>query len=525
MAAVPQGIEPAGFDALATESARWRAFTRACPFGIGEIDAAGVCTYANPAFARLTDIEAGDTAPPEWLRAPASGAVRLDDRSVRVQWIDAGGGTRIGVAEDVSGLQRVEAQLEYDATHDRLTGLGSRALLAEELKTALARTRRGGRGVALLFVDLDSFRRVNDMLGHAAGDDLLVQVARRLRDTVRGGDICVRLGGDEFAVCCPDMDSVDQCTHLADRVLAALQEPYDVHGHDLSVSASIGIATAEGDDPVSVDQLLSNAGVAAARAKRLGRGRFELFDEKLRRRLAYGRRVARAVGRLIDQPRLPMLCTPVAQLSDGAVVGFDCAVDFASSSLPDGAAVDAVVGEAGMREALDVAIIRTVLAHLAETDGVFMSVALSRGATLSPVFAELVHDMLVRSRAQPEACWIGIAETAAAGEVADSLRSFGVRVALRDFGFAVSSLESLRHVPAHALTIAGSLVEMRDDVTAALLHALVEYAHALGWVVVADGVADAAQAARLAAIGCNLGIGAAFGPVLAAEDVRHFRSL
>ena len=532
MAAVPQGIEPAGFDAFATDDgSRWRALTHACPFGIVEVDAAGACTYANPAFARLTGFRSREDVPPDWLHSGASTIVRVGDRSVRVQWIDGEGGTRIGIFEDVTALLRVEEQLEYDSTHDRLTGLGSRALLEEELKTALARTRRGGRGVALLFIDLDGFKRVNDMLGHTAGDELLLQVAHRLRATVRAGDLCVRLAGDEFAVCCPDMDSVEQCTHLADRVLAAVQEPFDVHGHDLLISASIGIATAEGDDPVSGEQLLSNAGVAAYRAKRLGRGRIEVFDEKLRRRLAQGRRVVRAVGRIINEPRVPMLCTPVSRLSDGAIVGFDCGVDFASCGLQDGPGFDLVVGEAGMTEALDVAVIRTVLAHLAETDGVFMSVALRRGATPSPVLTELVHDMIVRSRVQPASCWIGIADSAvardvvSAREVAESLRSLGVRVALRDFGSAMSSLEQLRQIPAHALTIAGSFVETGDDISFALLRALVDYAHAVGCVVVADGVRDAAEAARLLAAGCDLGIGPAFGPVVAAEDVRDFRSL
>ncbi len=171
------------------------------------------------------------------------------------------------------------------------------------------------------------------MLGHAAGDELLVQVAERLRSTVRDGDVCVRLGGDEFVVCCPDMESVTQSSMLADRLLARVSEPYDIHGHEVVIGASIGIATARGDDPLSADQLLSNADVAAYRAKRLGRGRVEMFDEDLRRQLAEGRRIARTVGRLLEEPRLPILCTPIAHLATHEIVGFDCAVDWETTGL------------------------------------------------------------------------------------------------------------------------------------------------------------------------------------------------
>src|SRR4029077_16515948 len=182
-------------------------------------------------------------------------------------------------------------------------------LLVEEMTAALARTRRGGPGIALLFIDLDGFKRVNDMLGHAAGDELLVQVAKRLRDALRDGDLCVRLGGDEFVVCCPEMDGQAPALQLAERLLDALNQPYDVHGHEMLVGASIGIAGASGEDPVSIDQLLSNADIAAYRAKRMGRGRIEMFDDDLRPQLAKARRVPRPVARLLDPPPLPMLCS------------------------------------------------------------------------------------------------------------------------------------------------------------------------------------------------------------------------
>jgi diguanylate cyclase (GGDEF)-like protein len=274
----------------------------------------------------------------------------------------------------------------------------------EELTTALARTRRGENGVALLFIDLDGFKRVNDMLGHAAGDELLVEVAARLRSGVREGDVCVRLGGDEFVVCSPGVESVAQSAALADRLLASLSEPYNVHGHEILVGASIGIASAQGDDPISADQLLSNADVASYRAKRLGRGRVEVFDEDLRRQLAQGRRIARTVARLLDAPRVPLLCTPIADLGTGGVVGFDTSVDWECVGLDDADRIVRVVEEAGMSRALDLAMLRTIVAQLVEWElqppGPIvpgLSVELTRAGALSTLVPELVRDTLARS--------------------------------------------------------------------------------------------------------------------------------
>lgn len=434
---------------------------------------------------------------------------------------------------------QLREQLAYDATHDRLTGLGSRALLTAELQSALARARRTGCAVALLFIDLDGFKRVNDMLGHAAGDELLVQVAQRLRSSVRDADACIRIGGDEFVVCCTDMTTLDHAPALADRLLGAISEPYDVHGHEVLVGASIGIATAQGEDPVSVDQLLSNADMASYRAKRMGRGRVEMFDEELRRRLAHGRRVARVIGRLLEEPRLPLLCTPIAQLGADAhrVVGFDCAVDWERAGLQHDDDIALVVGETGMSRAVDLALVRTALAQLAdwerEPPGPIvpgLSVVLTRSGALAPVMPELLRDMLVRSHVTPALCWIGVPESAAAQDidaasrVVVALDELRVGVALRDFGSAVSSLEQLRRLPVRTITVAGSLVESvhasNDEAQVALLRAIVKYARALGRIVVAGGVHDAEHAARLFELGCTFGAGPAFGPVVPPGAVR-----
>jgi len=418
------------------------------------------------------------------------------------------------------------------------------------MSVALARTRRGGPGFALLFIDLDGFKRVNDMLGHAAGDELLVQVAVRLRGALRGGDLCVRLGGDEFVVCCPEPDEGaergsiphEHALQMAERLLGALNEPYDVHGHEMLVGASIGIAGTSGEDPVSIDQLLSNADIAAYRAKRLGRGRVEMFDDELRRQLAKARRIARSVGRLLDQPRLPVALSPLVHLGDGNIVGFDCTVDWETAGVrEDRDTIARVVDDAGMARALDVSLVRTMLAHIADWErrppGAIipgLGATLTRSGALSPVLPELVRDMLVRSGVRPSLCWLGVPEAAvahdleAATAVVVALDALGVGVALRDFGSAVSSLEQLRSLPAPTMTIAGPLVEAvrdtgrDDDESTALLAAIVKYARALGRVVVAVGLHDDGHARRLRELGCDFGTGPAFGAPIRPDQVEEF---
>jgi diguanylate cyclase (GGDEF)-like protein/PAS domain S-box-containing protein len=579
---VVRAVDQTVFD----REARWRTLFGASPIGIFEVDLDERCTLVNPAFERLTGLLAQEALGHGWSAVIPADQIRGlgdsdasgsdgddtpgDDTPCEVQ-IALPNGTRRWVSlrsvplrgddglvtgylrtlEDVTDRKVLEERLEHDATHDRLTGLGSRALLLEELATALARTRRGGAAVALLFIDLDGFKRVNDMLGHASGDELLVQVAERLRGTLRSGDLCVRLGGDEFVVCCSGSDDAGRdglggvsghAAQIAERVLATLHQPYDIHGHEMLVGASIGIAGASGEDPISAEQLLSNADIAAYRAKRMGRGRIEIFDDELRRQLTRTRRIGRTVGRLLDQPRLPLSCSPLAKLDDRSIVGFDCAVDWHAAGVhEDVATIESVVDEAGMARALDVALVRTVLAHLGDwklrppgriVPGLGMT--LTRAGALSPVLPETVRDLLARTDVPSALCWIGIPEAAvaadldAATKVAEGLLDLGLGVGLRDFGSAVSSLEQLRLLPTPTMTIAGPLVaaartaSSSSDASTALLAAIVAYARALGRVVVAIDIQDDEHVSRLREFGCTFGTGPAFGPPIRPDEVEAF---
>jgi EAL domain-containing protein (putative c-di-GMP-specific phosphodiesterase class I) len=268
-----------------------------------------------------------------------------------------------------------------------------------------------------------------------------------------------------------------------------------------------------------------------------------VFDDDLRRQLAKDRRIGRSVGRLLDQVRVPITCTPIAKLAHNSVVGFDCNVDWNAAELHEPLeTITKVVEDAGMSRALDLALVRTVLAQLSEWDREppativpGLAVRLTAAGAQSPLLPELVRDMIARTRANPAQCWLGIPEAAVAddldatSQVAAALDELGIGVALRDFGSAVSSLEQLRCLPTPTITIAGVLVEAVADPDGearaagiALLAAIVQYAKALGRIVVAFGVQDLAHAERLRDLGVEFGSGPAFGPTVSPGQIADF---
>ena len=219
------------------------------------------------------------------------------------------------------GRLRGEERMRHDALHDPLTGLANRALCRERLIHALARASRDEGAACVLFIDLDDFKAVNDLYGHAAGDALLIALARRLVATVRPADTVARLGGDEFVVVCEDIDE-GTAIALGGRLTEAIHEPLDVDGIEHRLSASIGIAlgAAGRRDP---DQLLNDADAAAYRAKAEGRGRVEVFDRRLRRHARERLRTAAALERALSLGQLRLAFQPIVSLSDGAVVGHE----------------------------------------------------------------------------------------------------------------------------------------------------------------------------------------------------------
>ncbi|MDZ4825844.1 MAG: diguanylate cyclase, partial [Actinomycetota bacterium] len=274
----------------------------------------------------------------------------------------------LGYVEDIAARRALEANLEYDATHDRLTGLSTRTVLYDQLERALASRRRGGNDVAVLFVDLDRFKLVNDTFGHLEGDVVLREVAERIKATVRPSDLPARLGGDEFVVCAPALRDPADAVQIAERLVEALQVPIASDGQTIVIGASVGIAFARDDsDP---DQLLRDSDHAVYRAKERGRGRVEVFDRRLQRRIDLRRQSERAIDRHLTDGTLEFALWPIVSLEPRTVIGFDCRIDWDAIGLGT-ADVDALFESPARAMRLDMAVVRSMLGFLGEWKSAF----------------------------------------------------------------------------------------------------------------------------------------------------------
>jgi diguanylate cyclase (GGDEF)-like protein len=433
------------------------------------------------------------------------------------------------VASILAGVlerHRIDADMRRRALHDDLTGLPNRALLVDRLEQALERRRRDGRPLAVAFADLDEFKAVNDSLGHAAGDALLREVARRISGAVRSADTVGRFAGDEFVMVLQGSDA-DGIRAVVDRVAAALREPVAVDGAELAISGSVGLVFAtEGCD---AEELLLHADWAMYRAKQLGRDRVEEFDEVLRGALLRRTRLERDLPHAAGRGELQLVYQPFIALSrdgeDGdALVAVEALLRWAHPELGAVPPVELIpVAEAtgaiaGLGEWVLEQACRDLVAWRADLDP---ASPLSVFVNVSPVqlgdaaFTERVDRVLTATGADPRHVGVEITESAVLdGEDAGIaralglLRARGLRIALDDFGTGYSSLTHLRRVPVDLLKIDASFitgVEQREDRT--IVSAVAGMAQELGVLVLAEGVEQAAQLEAVRSLGCDLAQG------------------
>lgn len=433
---------------------------------------------------------------------------------------------------DVTDRHLAEQELARRALHDDLTGLPNRTLLVDRLTTALGRAARGDGVVAVMYCDLDHFKAVNDSIGHRAADGLLVEVAGRLEQVVRGGDTVARLHGDEFVVCAEELESMLEVRALAERIRRELAKPFTVDGRELHLTVSIGLAVGEAE--VGAEELLERADAAMYVAKSEGKDRIAVYDQGVRSRELSQLAIRNALRQAIGESELRLHYQPVYELTTGRVIGTEALVrwEHPDRGLLPPAEFIPVAEESGAIVALGEWVLRTATQQALEWGfgsrrDATMWVNVSARQLARPSIVDDVQDVITAVGLPPSAVGLEVTETAlierqpAIASRLAQLRGYGCSLAIDDFGTGYSSLLYLRRYAADTLKIDRSFVAglavNRDDT--AIVSALRNLALMLGLRVVAEGVETQDQLQALRSIGCDSACGYLLAPPAPAETI------
>ena len=439
---------------------------------------------------------------------------------------------RVWSFRDITEQRRLEGELTHQAFHDSLTGLANRALFIDHVEQSVARLGSAGGNLAVLFIDIDNFKQVNDSLGHSVGDALLIAVGERLRRCVRPGDTVARLGGDEFAVVVDGFQDPVVADDVAQRIMVTLREPVFVDGHDLSAAASVGIAyNSSGASP---EELLRNADLAMYTAKANGKNCARTFAPEMHlhavRRLDLEAHLKRAVA----QGELVVHYQPIVDLVTKGVHGFEALVrwNHPERGLLLPAEFIPFAEETGLIDEIGDHVLAVACEQISEWQGdripLKVAVNISPRQLLDRSFPGRVEAILEHHRLQPNQLTLEITESALMREPdattprLERLRRLGVRIAVDDFGTGYSSLAYLNQFPVDQLKIDRSFVsEMLSRPGLSLAGAIVRIAHALGLEPLAEGVENEAQAEALRSVGCELAQGFHLGRPVDADSAGH----
>jgi len=546
-------------DALRESEARFRTLAETAPCAI-TIDQAGECRYANPAAAAITGYSArelegmnlAELVHPDHqdlaheisaARAIGSGEptrheIRIVRKDGQERWLDfslsaiehGGKGAALVTAFDVTDRKRADEQIKSLAYHDALTGLPNRLLLYDRLGLAVAQAHRAGHKLAVLFLDLDRFKLINDSLGHGLGDRVLQTAAARLQTAVREGDTVARVGGDEFILILPGVERPLELARVAEKICEALREPFALDSQELFVTPSMGISLYP-DDGEDAETLIKHADAAMYRAKDQGRNRYQLYtpsmNEGATERLARENRLRHA----LREEELRVHYQPVVDLANGRITGVEAllrwhdpergvvpAADFISLAESTGLIVP--IGAFVLREACA----QAKAWHDGGHAGLRMSVNLSARQLRQADLPHLLAEVLGETGLDAGCLDLEITESQALGggeatrAALQKLKALGVRLLVDDFGIGSPSLSFLRGLPVDALKIDRSFVRDIDSREgAAVATAVIALAHALDLQVVAEGVETEEQRAFLAARGCDRVQGHLLGEAVPAE--------
>jgi len=490
-------------------------------------------TRLNEHATLLRVVDERESATAETVRTNKAG--ELVDVSMQIAPLVVDG-AKVGYVftfRDIGELKQTEAKLQHDAMHDVLTGLPNRALFLDRLNLTLTRRlRHPDNGCGVLYLDLDNFKAVNDSLGHAAGDVLLMAIAGRLRSSLRPQDSAARLGGDEFAVLVENIVTAYDLEVVAGRILHELARPFDIFGHTVYAGASIGAAMA-GPEHTSSDLLLRDADFAMYRAKQAGRGRYEIFDKHLEVYVTSQHERERELRTALDKRQFTFLYQPIYRLTNGKLEGFESLLCMrrADGTVEDFDGLLAVAEDTGLSIALGQETLDTVCAQLRSwsdqlpKQDLFLSINLTRRQLFNADLTVQLMKALAASGASPLRLVFEVPESAlnetpdAAVAVLQRLSDCQVRVAIDEFGSSLAPLNHLVQLPISMVKLASrfTAAAVSGGRQQAVLESFIRLAHTLSLPVVAQGIETREQVAALVRMGCTLGQGTLMSPALDPE--------
>jgi diguanylate cyclase (GGDEF)-like protein/PAS domain S-box-containing protein len=474
----------------------------------------------------------------ELMREPGSSMVtelRLRDRYGRYRWVelvltnqfdDAAVCGVVANVRDLSERKRAEQRFSRMTLTDSLTGMPNRAEFTDRLRESIERGEANGQRVTVVYLDLDQFKLVNDSLGHRAGDEMLREVAYRLRASVRDEDLVARFGGDEFVVLIEGGDD-DVPLQVAERLAATFDEPIEIHDASLFVTASIGVASTP---PYDADAILRNADVATNRAKELGRARIELFDTTLGEDAAELLQLRNELRRAIENEQFVLHYQPIVDLGGAKVVGMEALVRWQHPEhglVPPLRFIPAAE-DSGLIVELGAWVLETACADAATwPSDVHVAVNLSARQLVDRRIVDVVAGALLRSGLAPGRLVLEVTESAlmSNAEMAlaclTDLKQLGVRLAIDDFGTGYSSLVYLKRMPVDTIKVDRSFVDGlgADQEDTAIVESVISLAHAVGVEAIAEGVETEAQKWQLVGLGCDLAQGYLWSKPVPREEI------
>ncbi|MBZ0157729.1 MAG: EAL domain-containing protein [Alphaproteobacteria bacterium] len=421
------------------------------------------------------------------------------------------------IVRDITERKRMEEAIRYQAYHDFLTGLPNRMLFMEHLTLELNQARRNRSMLAVLFMDLDRFKYVNDTLGHAVGDQLIREVAGRLRACMRESDTVARIGGDEFTMLLPQISQPDDAAFTAKKIISILQRPFVIDGHELHISTSTGISTYPGDSE-NAETLLKNADIAMYHAKELGRNNYQFYNPSMNVRTIERMLLENSLRQTIERSELVLFYQPQVNIRTRQVVHMEALVRWQHPELGMLSPLQFIplAEETGMIASIDEWVLRTACSQNrawqeAGYTNLRIAVNLSARQFQQRHFAEKISEILQDTGLSPHSLELEISESSAMQNIEHAfptlmkLNEMGIRFSIDDFGTGCSSLSYLKKLPIRKLKIDKSFVRgiPQDPDDQAIVNAVIAMAHQLKLEVVAEGVETEEQAAFLHSSGCE----------------------